>query len=97
MLFKDVHKYQTLWCSTVGNIIGRESEIGECHAIAYAFLRSWYKYVARKFPRFVSFTLRVINVYQNPTGTNTKTSKYDMCGSRGGTGGPDPPGKLQKI
>ena len=28
--------------------IGRESEIGECHAIAYGFLRSRYKYEVRK-------------------------------------------------
>ena len=33
--------------------------IEECHAIAYAILRLWYKFEVRKFSRFVRFTFHV--------------------------------------
>ena len=73
--------------------IGSESNAGECHAIAYGFLRSWHKY------RFVSFTLRVMKVYQNPTETCSLRKQVNMtCADpEGGTGGPDPPWKFKNI
>ena len=43
--------------------LGNEQKIGECHAIAYGFLRLWCKYEIREFAHFVRFSFRVMKVY----------------------------------
>ena len=55
--------------------LGRESKIGERHAIAYGFLRLWYKKEVIKFSHFVRFTFRVIKVNQNQTGISLSLKK----------------------
>ena len=58
------HAYKTLKCSTSGSVLkiippGGESEMGECNATDYCFLRLGYKFEVRKFSCFVRFIFRV--------------------------------------